>query len=53
MIVDGEVGQELAEHHPQRPGALGDRRLDELFLAQRQHLAADRPRHVGDRRRRR
>ena len=48
MIVDEQVRQELAEHHPQRPGALGDRRLDELFLAQRKHLAAQRSRHVGD-----
>ena len=29
----GEVGEDLAEHHPQRAGALGDRRFDELFLA--------------------
>ena len=43
-----QVRQQLAEHHPQRAGALGDRRLDELFLAQRKHLAAQRPRHVGD-----
>ena len=48
MIVDQQVGQQLAEHHPQRAGALGDGRLDELFLAQGQHLAAERPRHVGD-----
>ena len=48
MIVDAEVGQQLAEHHPQRAGALGDRGLDELLLAQGEHLAADRPRHVGD-----
>ena len=47
MIVDEQVGQQLAEHDPQRAGALGDRGLDELLLAQRQHLAADRSRHVG------
>ncbi len=48
MIVEAEIGQQLAEHHPQRAGALGDGGLDELLLAQREDLPAQRPRHVGD-----
>ncbi len=47
MIVEAEVGQQLAEHHSQRAGPLRDRRLDELLLAQGEDLAAQRSRHVG------
>ena len=44
----GDVRHDLAEHDPQRAHALGAGGLDELLLAQRQHLAAHRPRQVGD-----
>ena len=48
-----DVRQQVGEHHAQRRRALRDRRLDELLLAQRQHLPAQRPadvrdQHVGD-----
>ena len=35
-----QVGQDLGEHDPDRPDALRPRRLDELLLAQREHLPA-------------
>ena len=47
MIVDHRFGQELAEHDAERPFALGHRGLDELLLAERQHLSADHPAYVG------
>ena len=44
--VDDEVRQDLAEHDPRGTHALGDGRVDELLLAQRQHLTADRAAEV-------
>ena len=47
ISVDARFGQDLREHDPHVPRALRARSLDELLLAQGEHLAADRPRHVG------
>ena len=47
MIVEARLGRISPNITRSGPGPLGDRGLDELFLAQRQHLAADRPGDVG------
>ena len=44
----GQVGQDLAEHDPQVAHALLAGGVDELALAQGQHLGADRADHVRD-----
>ena len=44
-----EVGEDLAEDDAPVRRAERARGLDELLLAQRQHLPADDPRHVGER----
>ena len=48
MIVETRFGSNLGEHDPQRSLPLRDGGLDELLLAQREHLAADRSGHVRD-----
>ena len=42
------LGRISLDHQPPVRGALGDRRLDELLLPHRQHLAANRARDVRD-----